>query len=198
MADQREDDMASQIVLASASPRRSSLLDAAGISFETAEAHISEYIPDGTEPRIASMYNALKKAQYVSREYPEAFVIGADTIVYDGRILGKPSDEEDAFNVLGELRDSTHAVYTGVCIVRADEKITRLFCERTDITFGTYSDDEIRRYVSTGEPMDKAGSYAVQGQWAEHVEKIDGDRDNVIGLPVACLSEELVRLGADI
>ena len=131
MADQREDDMASQIVLASASPRRSSLLDAAGISFETAEAHISEYIPDGTEPRIASMYNALKKAQYVSREYPEAFVIGADTIVYDGRILGKPSDEEDAFNVLGELRDSTHAVYTGVCIVRADEGMwLPMFVER--------------------------------------------------------------------
>jgi septum formation protein len=196
-ADRSEEKMASQIVLASASPRRSMLLKDAGIRFETAEAHISEEIPDGTDPRVASMYNALKKAQYVSAEYLGAFVVGADTIVYDGRIMGKPADEEDAFNMLSELRDRVHSVYTGVCIIRADEKITRLFCDRTDITFGAYSDEEIRDYISSGEPMDKAGSYAVQGEWSVHVEKIDGSRNNVIGLPVERLEEELTALGAD-
>lgn len=190
--------MASQIILASASPRRSRLMSDAGIPFGAEEAYVSEDIPDGTDPRTACMYNALRKAQYVSEEHPHAFVIGADTIVYDGKILGKPADEEDAFKTLRELKNRTHSVYTGVCVIRADEMVTRFFCERTDVVFGDYSDEEIKEYISTGEPMDKAGSYAVQGQWSAHVERLDGDRDNVIGLPVKRLSEELASLGADL
>ncbi len=190
--------MSSQIILASASPRRKALMKSAGIICGIAPAAVDEEIPGGTPPRIACMYNALRKAQYVSQGVPGAYVIGADTVVWDGRILGKPSDGEDAFRTLTELRNRTHSVYTGVCIVCAEKKITHLFCERTDVTFGDYSDDAVRAYIATGEPMDKAGSYAVQGAWSVNVTDLTGDRNNVIGLPVERLRDELVRLGAEL
>ena len=143
------------------------------------------------------MYNALRKAQRVSRDYPDRFVIGADTVVWNGRILGKPENEAEAFQMLAELRDSDHSVYTGGCIVKADEMITRFFYDQTCVAFDHYSDEEIRDYILTGEPSDKAGAYAIQGIWAAHVRDIRGDRSNVIGLPVSLLRRELGRLGVD-
>lgn len=187
--------MSSRIILASASPRRRTLMESAGIPCEIAPADVDEFIPEGTLPHIACMLNALRKAQAVSRAYPDRFVIGADTIVWDGRILGKPDNQEESFRTLSELRDRTHSVYTGVCVAGASKGITRLFYERTDVVFDDYSDEDIRAYIASGEPADKAGSYAVQGAWAEHVRDIRGDRNNVIGLPVSLLREELVRLG---
>lgn len=190
--------MGSQIILASASPRRKALMSSAGIICGISPAEVDEYIPEGTPPRIACMYNALRKAQYVSQSFSGAFVIGADTVVWDGRILGKPADEEDAFRTLTELRNRVHSVFTGVCIVCAEKQTTHLFCERTDVSFGDYSDDAVRDYIATGEPMDKAGSYAVQGAWSVHITELAGDRNNVIGLPVDRLRDELVRLGAEL
>ena len=190
--------MSSQIVLASASPRRKQLMEAAGIRCLTVSADVNESIPEGTPPRIACMYNALRKAQHVSRNYPDHLVIGADTIVWDGRVLGKPENDEDAFRTLKELKNRTHSVYTGVCILSVSAGITRCLCEKTDVSFGDYSDHMIREYIATGEPADKAGSYAIQGAWGIHVNRVQGDRDNVIGLPVTRLKEELVRLEADL
>lgn len=194
----KELSMSSQIVLASASPRRKQLMEAAGIRCLTVSADVNESIPEGTPPRIACMYNALRKAQHVSRNYPNHLVIGADTIVWDGRVLGKPENDEDAFRTLKELKNRTHSVYTGVCILSVSAGITRCFCEKTDVSFGDYSDHMIREYIATGEPADKAGSYAIQGAWGIHVNRVQGDRDNVIGLPVTRLKEELVRLEADL
>lgn len=189
--------MSAKIILASASPRRRELMARGGIACDIVPAHVNEDIPEGTQPRIACMYNALKKAQDVAAGHEDSYVIGADTIVWDGRILGKPVDEADAFRTLAELRNRTHSVYTGMCIILASQRITRIFYEKTDVVFGDYSDDDIRAYIKTGEPMDKAGSYAVQGAWSEHVTEIRGSRDNVIGLPVDRIAAELDRLGAD-
>lgn len=190
--------MDTQIILASASPRRQSLMESAGIPCRIVPADVDEFIPKWIPPRIACMYNALRKAQNVSQLFPDQYVIGADTIVWDGRILGKPEDEEEAFRTLSELRNRAHSVYTGVCIAVASKGITRVFCDRTDVVFGDYSDEEIREYIATGEPADKAGSYAIQGNWGAHVRDFHGDRNNVIGLPVSLLREELLRLGAEI
>ena len=190
--------MISQIILASASPRRKLLMESAGIPCLIVPADVDESIPDSTLPHIACMYNALRKAQCVSLSHPGQYVVGADTIVWDGRILGKPDDEEEAFRILAELRNRVHSVYTGVCIVSMEKGITRCFFERTDVSFGDYSDEAIKEYIATGEPLDKAGSYAVQGAWGVNVNGMEGDRDNVIGLPVKRLRAELIRLGVDL
>ena len=189
--------MSTKIILASASPRRKILMESAGIPCEIVPADVDELIPDNTPPHLACMFNALRKAQCVSRDYPERFVIGADTVVWNGRILGKPENEKEAFQTLAELRNRVHSVFTGVCIVMEDKMITRLFYDQTSVEFDNYSDEEIYDYIVTGEPSDKAGSYAIQGVWASHVRGIRGDRSNVIGLPVNLLQRELVRLGVD-
>lgn len=186
--------MKSQVVLASASPRRKALMEEAGILCEIAPSDADESLPEETPPRLACMFNALRKAQDVAEHYHDRFVIGADTIVWDGRILGKPLDEEDSFRTLSELRNRTHRVLTGVCIVHAQKRIARMFCEETEVVFGDYSDQEIREYIATGEPADKAGSYAIQGGWSVHVERTAGDYNNVIGLPTDRLRAELTRL----
>ena len=196
--------MGKSIVLASASPRRTEILKANGIKAEIIPAEVDESLPEGTKPDIACMYNAMKKALWVRdrlKEVPgpeDALIIGADTIVYDGRILGKPKDPQDSFDTLSSLRNATHTVMTGVAVADALSHETRVFCERTYVSFGDYSDDEIRAYIATGEPADKAGSYAVQGLWSRHVTSVDGDYYNVIGLPWDRLRTELLSLGADI
>lgn len=203
--------MNKRIILASASPRRIEILRTHGVEAEVVPADVDESLPEGTEPRIACMYNALKKALYVEniimKEYadagdgdakqPDALIIAADTIVYDGRILGKPADDEDAFRTLSELRARTHSVMTGVAVIDAGKLDKRVFCETTSVSFDDYSDDEIRAYIATGEPADKAGSYAIQGLWSSHVTDTEGDYFNVIGLPWERLRRELVSLGAD-
>ena len=204
--------MNKRIILASASPRRTEILKMHGVEAEIIPADVDESLPDGTEPRIACMYNALKKALYVENvimkeseasgadpaKQPDALIIAADTIVYDGRILGKPVDDEDAFRTLSELRAKTHQVMTGVAVIDASRLDRRVFCETTSVSFDDYSDDEIRAYIATGEPADKAGSYAIQGRWSSHVTDTEGDRFNVIGLPWERLRRELVSLGADV
>lgn len=180
-----------RFILASGSPRRKELIRAVVPVFDIIPADVSEVIPDGTPPRLACMYNAFKKALDVAERIEEGFVIGADTIVYDRRILGKPADEEDAVRMLRSLRGRTHQVMTGVSLISGDGKARRVFYDVTDVTFGEYSEEEIRTYVRSGEPMDKAGSYAIQGSWSSHVTAVKGSLSNVIGLPMERLAEEL-------
>lgn len=174
------------MILASASPRRKELLASMGIPFDIITADTEE-ATDG-EPRHVVMQNARLKAEAVQKNHPGRMILGSDTVVsIDGQVLGKPRDEEDAFRMLRALSGRKHKVYTGVCLIANGKADVR--CDETDVYFSALSDDEIRRYIATGEPMDKAGAYAIQGIAGMYVEKINGSFSNVIGLPTA-----LVRL----
>lgn len=184
----------SEIILASASPRRRELLEQVGLDFEVIPSKGSEVIRE-TEPDKIVMQLSGDKAKEVARVVRErkrtdAVVIGADTVVVnDGRILGKPADGQDAFNMISGLRNGCHYVYTGVTIIYKD--ICRSFAEKTQVRVCDMSDSEIWEYIGTGECMDKAGAYGIQGRFAEYVTGIDGDYNNVVGLPVARLMSEL-------
>ena len=131
----------------------------------------------------------------------KTLVIGSDTVVvFQNRILGKPADEEDAVHTLQKLQDNTHQVYTGVTVLekKQGQWIEHTFYEKTDVEFYPVSENEIKAYVSTGEPMDKAGSYGIQGRWGIYVKGICGDYNNVVGLPVARLFHEMKKLGVSL
>jgi septum formation protein len=189
------------IVLASASPRRQELLRNAGISFTVQPADINETPLAGESPVHCAERLARGKALAVSQKNPEQWVLGADTIVVvDEAILGKPCDAEDAARMLRLLSGRTHAVITGVCVLEpaasgrlpvASTINTR--SETTLVTFCEMSDDEIREYVATGEPKDKAGAYAIQGIASRWIPRIEGDYSNVVGLPVALVYRMLCR-----
>ncbi len=183
--------MEKKIILASASPRRIEILRKNGINCEIMPADVDEYIPEGTVPHLACMHNALKKALAIENQLTEGIIIAADTIVYNGDILGKPADEEDAFRMLSDLRNTSHSVMTGVALLDAATHRKHVFYEETQVYFGDYSNQDIRDYIASGEPLDKAGSYAIQGGWGKHVTKYEGDFNNVIGLPWNRLKEEL-------
>jgi septum formation protein len=192
------------IVLASASPRRQELLRNAGIPFVVQPADIDETPLAGESPRECAERLAREKALAVFQSRPHDFVLGADTIVVvDDAILGKPRDAGDAARMLRLLSGRRHAVITGVCIVEpaagrqlpVASKITTA-SETTLVTFCKMSDDEIRDYVATGEPMDKAGAYAIQGIASRWIPRIEGDYSNVVGLPVALVYAMLCEQGA--
>ncbi len=186
--------MKKRIILASKSPRRSDILSAHGIEFTVLTADVDETVEDGTDPKTACMYLALKKALAVRQMVSEGLIIAADTIVvYGDKIIGKPANDEDAFRTLRMLKNDVHSVMTGVAVCDAECENTSVFCGETRVFFSDYTDQDIRAYIATGEPADKAGSYAIQGRWAEHVEKIEGEYSNVVGLPWKLLSEELHR-----
>jgi septum formation protein len=181
------------LVLASASPRRQELLRSAGIAFTVEPADIVETPLAGESPRDCAERLAREKALAVAKKNPEQWVLGADTIVVVGEaILGKPIDAEDAVRMLRLLSGRTHAVITGVCVVEpvvngqwSVASKTKTATETTLVTFCDLSDSEIREYVGTGEPMDKAGGYAIQGIASRWIPRIEGDYSNVVGLPVA-------------
>ncbi len=209
----------SMIILASGSPRRKELLEQIGLEFEICPAKGEEVITT-TIPHEAVLELSKQKAEEVaggiaaylehgipSRLMGEAkgqdiLVIGADTVVaYGDKILGKPKDEENAREMLSLLSGNTHSVYTGVtCVfISADGKTgEHSFYEKTDVSMCPMNPEQIQRYIATGEPMDKAGSYAIQGKCAVYVRKIDGDYNNVVGLPVGRLYQELLALGIDL
>ena len=181
------------IVLASASPRRRELLAKAGLDFTVRVSDAQEYIVPGTPPHEAVMQLAQQKAVAVAQNSPDDLVIGADTVVvYDGEILGKPKDTADAARMLRMLSGSTHTVYTGVCLAHAGKAET--FFEQTQVTFYPLTDAQIESYIATGEPMDKAGAYGIQGRGCTLVRGICGDYFNVVGLPVAALCQRLSGL----
>jgi septum formation protein len=195
------------LVLASASPRRQELLRNAGISFTVHPADINETPLEGESPQACAERLASDKALAILKQQPDELVLGADTIVVvDGAILGKPRDAGDATRMLRMLSGRTHSVITGVCLAskradaseppRAENWELRTASARTLVTMGQLSDEEIRGYIATGEPMDKAGAYAIQGLASRWIPRIEGDYSNVVGLPVALVYGMLRERGA--
>ena len=178
------------IILASASPRRSELMTLAGFRFDVICADIDEIVPEKALPQEVVMSLALQKAQAVAKDHRKSAVVGSDTVVaLDGKILGKPRSEKEAAEMLRSLSGRIHKVYTGVAIV-CGEKVTSFF-EETEVEFFPLTDPEILDYVATGEPMDKAGAYGIQGRGAVLVKRINGDYFNVMGLPISKVYREL-------
>ena len=172
------------LVLASASPRRQELLRSAGITFEVQPAHIPEDPLPGEAARDCAERLAREKALAVARQRPHDAVLGADTVVVvDGQLLGKPSDAADAARMLRMLSGREHQVITGVCLVVGGKP--SVTSETTLVTVSEIADKEIADYVASGEPMDKAGAYAIQGIASRWIPRIEGDYSNVVGLPVA-------------
>jgi septum formation protein len=173
------------LVLASASPRRQELLRNAGIPFVVHPAHIPEDPLPGESPRACAERLAREKARVVFLQRPKDIVLGADTVVFvDGEMLAKPSDSADAPRMLRLLGGKTHQVITGVCLIGGGSR-EDVRSETTLVTMKTISDNEIQAYIATGEPMDKAGAYAIQGMASRWIPRIEGDYFNVVGLPVA-------------
>jgi septum formation protein len=181
------------LVLASASPRRQELLRNAAIAFTVQPANIDETPLAGESPRNYAERLAREKALTIAKTCPQDLVLGADTIVVvDETILGKPRDADDAARMLRLLSGRTHEVITAVCIakpvrseLRTDNRQLTTESESTRVTMTEISDDEIRSYIATGEPLDKAGAYAIQGIASRWIPRIEGDYSNVVGLPVA-------------
>ena len=178
------------IILASASPRRSELMTLAGFRFDVICADIDEIVPEKALPQEVVMSLALQKAQAVAKDHRKSAVVGSDTVVaLDGKILGKPRSEKEAAEMHRSLSGRIHKVFTGVAIV-CGEKVTSFF-EETEVEFYPLTDQEILDYVATGEPMDKAGAYGIKGRGAVLVKRINGDYFNVMGLPISKVYREL-------
>ena len=189
------------LILASGSPRRRELMSQVGLDFTVvtsdADENIKEMEPEDYVRELSSI-----KAQSVLEQYADkdnsVIVIGADTIVYHkGEILTKPKDEEDAFRILKSLEGQIHQVYTGVTVILCQEAGSyagSTFSEKTDVEVYDMEDGEIAAYVSTGEPLDKAGAYGIQGSFAAYIRGIHGDYTNVVGLPLGRLCHEIKKL----
>ena len=193
--------MTRELILASSSPRRKMLLEMAGISFTPITSHVNEDT-DKTKPADIVAELSARKAQSVFLPHPDTIVLGADTMVALGdRIFGKPGTEEEAFEMLCALRDNTHRVYTGCSFVYADKDgVVQMttHVEETDVIVGEATDEQLRAYIASGEAMDKAGAYGVQGLFCAYVKSIRGDYFNVVGLPVYYVKHELDRIRASL
>ena len=180
-----------KLVLASKSPRRSEILKNAGYEFTVRVADADETIPEGTKPEDAVVFLAARKAMAVERADDE-IVLGADTIVVlDNKILGKPKDREDAYNMLKSLSGRVHSVFTGVCIIENGKSMT--FAEETEVQFLSLTDEEIYGYIDTNDCYDKAGAYGIQGYASKFVKGINGDYFNVVGLPISAIFEKFLQ-----
>jgi len=183
-----------RVILASRSPRRRQLLTMIGIAHTVVPADIDETYPALEPPAVHAERLAREKAEAIALRCPDTVVIGADTIVViDGRVLGKPSDVAEAERMLHELSGRTHVVHTGVAVSRGGRVVSGV--ASVAVTFRTLSDADITAYVATGEPMDKAGSYGIQGFGATIVDRIDGDYFAVMGLALNQLVHLLARVG---
>ncbi|HET7522399.1 MAG TPA: Maf family protein, partial [Bacillales bacterium] len=160
------------------------LLTRVSLSFDIFESAVDESVEEHETPPQLVQTLALRKAEYTFRRFPEAVVLGADTVVsLEGDILGKPKNETDAKAILSRLSGGMHTVYTGVAVISAERKVN--FCTATDVTFWELSKTEIEEYLMSGEPFDKAGAYGIQGLGATFVKEIHGDYFNVVGLPLS-------------
>lgn len=193
-----------KLILASQSPRRSELLKRAGLEFDIVPSDKEEIITKSMPAEVVLELSSQKACDVYDRisgdkanADKDLLVIGADTVVsIDGKILGKPKSKEDAYNMLKEIQGRTHEVYTGVTFVynENDKKKIHSFNECTKVIFYPMSDKEINAYIESGEPMDKAGAYGIQGLCAIYVKEIAGDYNNVVGLPIARVYQELKTL----
>lgn len=189
-----------RLILASASPRRREILKQMGLHFQVLPAN-GEEKPETADPAEAVKFLALKKAREVTDRTKEpALVIGSDTVVASGnKILGKPQDKEDAFRMLKELQGASHMVYTGVAVIDTltGEPLVH-FTEGTEVSMYPMTEEWIRSYIETGEPMDKAGAYAIQGGCMPYIREICGEYTTVVGFPAARFYQELLKKGIDL
>ena len=173
----------SKIVLASQSPRRVELLKEISSQFEVAPSSIEEVLDPGLRPEENAQNLARAKAESIAPSFPDCWVIGADTLVtLDHEIFGKPEDKEDAKRILKKLSGREHTVVTGICVVGPKKTLTKAVISQVKIK--PLTDQEIEDYIATGEPMDKAGAYAIQGKGSFMVRSFSGSRNNIIGLPL--------------
>ncbi len=191
------------VILASGSPRRRELLTTLRIPFEVDVSKVDETVAESLAPGPFVETLATRKALDVAKRRAEldsdGLVVGADTVVVlDGAILGKPTSEVHAVQMLRRLQGRTHEVYTGLCVIRLSDQKTLTGHSRTEVTMRPLSDDQIQRYVKSGEPMDKAGAYAIQGLGSTLITRIEGDYFTVVGLPVYLLADYLRHFGVDV
>ena len=184
------------LVLASASPRRNELLRQLGLAFQVVPGDAVEIMSSSLSPAELCQINAYRKARSVAKHYPDAVVLGADTLVcLGGNVFGKPGDLNEAFTMMSMLQGQTHEVITGVCLLHLREHRQRAFAVSTTVRFRPLRTSEIRRYFELVDPFDKAGAYAIQEQGEMIVESVEGSFTNVIGLPLERLHEELSDWG---
>lgn len=184
------------LILASASPRRKYLLQQLGLSFRVVPSGIDEIVPAGLSAREAAVGFALAKARDVAARVAGHVVVGADTLIaLDEGIFGKPEDDGQARTILEKLHARTHSVITGLAVVRLSDHAQTTGYVETLVRMRDYSWSEIEEYIASGEPLDKAGAYAIQGRGGNLVEGIEGCYNNVVGLPLCLLGELLIDLG---
>lgn len=186
-----------KIILASGSPRRKEILSQLGVRFEVITSDCDENTDEKNPAELVKKLSRLKAEAVAKSVEGVSLIIGADTVVArEDEIFGKPKDKEDARRMINAISGSEHSVYTGVCILinDGDTKVIN-FAEESKVHVADMSEDEIERYISTAEPYDKAGSYAVQGLFAPYISGIDGDYYNIVGLPVARVYKELKDAG---
>jgi len=178
------------LILASASPRRQQFLTDLGLTFTCLPADIDETPETGEKPIAFALRMALAKAGTIAEQHPQAYVIGSDTVVtLNNRILGKPADAAHALDILRSLQGKTHLVITGLSLICLQDSCNDSRTRTTDVTFQTFADSILLSYIKTGDPMDKAGAYGIQGRGAFLVRTIQGSCSNVIGLPISlCVS----------
>ena len=180
------------IILASASPRRKEILELADLSFDIMPSNAEEITTKIKPNEVVMELASIKAKDIYEKSDKQSMIVGADTVVaYQGQILGKPKDEADAKRMLRMLSGQTHEVYTGVCVIEDGEAKT--FYEETKVTFYEISDEQIDHYIKSGEPMDKAGSYGIQGKAAIFIKGIEGDYYNVVGFPIARFLQEITK-----
>lgn len=180
------------IILASASPRRKEILELADLEFDVMPSDAQEITTKTAPNEVVMELASIKAKDIYKKSEKQSMIVGADTVVaYQGHILGKPTDEADAKRMLTMLSGQTHEVYTGVCVI--EDGKTKTFYEETKVTFYEISDEQIDRYIKTGEPMDKAGSYGIQGKAAVFIKGIEGDYYNVVGFPIARFLQEITK-----
>ncbi len=188
------DNTQKRLVLASGSPRRRELLKKMGYEFEICAPDVDEHVTGHASDIVFTL--ARRKARAAAEHYSEGVIIASDTLVsLDGAPLGKPEDAADARRMLTALSDREHEVFTGVCVLDAKTGRMETRSVRTGVTFRALSAEEIDAYIATGEPMDKAGAYAIQGGASAFVSKLDGELENVIGFPVLEVGEMLHEFG---
>jgi len=180
------------LILASLSPRRAELLRELGTQFQIVTGEVQEIHPEHLTPREICQVNAYRKARSIAKKHPDALIIAADTIVCLGvKVFGKPRDLDEAHGMLAKLQGRTHEVMTGVCLLCLRAHRQRLFAVTTVVTFRHLHSEQIRRYLSKVDPLDKAGAYAIQEEGDQIVKTISGSYSNVVGLPLERLQEEL-------
>lgn len=180
------------IILASASPRRKEILELDDLKFDVMPSDAQEITTKTAPNEVVMELASLKAKDIYKKSEKQSMIVGADTVVaYQGQILGKPTDKADAKRMLTMLSGQTHEVYTGVCVI--EDGKTKTFYEETKVTFYEISDEQIDHYIKTGEPMDKAGSYGIQGKAAVFIKGIEGDYYNVVGFPIARFLQEITK-----